>query len=89
MLLAGCISDKKEEEEEEEGAEQHSSSILKSLNCKVGEYQYIQFGSVVRVCNLCTSTLLFQLELLGVVVNRKNVCAQVSLLKTLAVIGER
>lgn len=88
MLLAGCISDKKKEEEEERG-EQHSSSILKSLNCKVGEYQYIQFGSVVRVCNLCTSTLLFQLELLGVVVNRKNVCAQVSLLKTLAVIGER
>lgn len=88
MLLAGCISDKKEEVEEEE-REQHSSSILKSLNCKVGEYQYIQFGSVGRVCNLCTSTLLFQLEQLGVAVNRKNVCAQVSLLKTLAVIGER
>lgn len=53
---------------------QHSSSILKSLLCKVGTYPYIQFGSVVCAGNLCTSKLLIQPELLSVLVIRK-MCA--------------
>lgn len=66
---AGCISDKREGR-----GLQHSSSILKSLLCKVGTYPYIQFGSVVCAGNLCTSKLLIQPGLLSVLVIRK-MCA--------------